>query len=297
MAKEEHDPFESTRMSLGEHLEELRKRLFYSVVVLSIAFGVAWWFKEEIAKAVLQPWTTAVERLNEDMAVKAEADLAADPALPRAKYFTSDDHKNRELRDRIDPRPNMFGIGEGFFFALNNSLYFALFIGSPFVLWQMWQFIAAGLYRHEKRAVSLYFPFSALLFIVGVLFCYFFVLPVGMYFLTSTISLDIVRPQLGIEQYFSFLSTMCLAMGCVFQLPILMIFLSRIGLVEPKTYSKYRGHFLVVALFVAAVVTPGPDYYSQILMTIPMVLLYEVGIVIARFTARPRRHPARGITR
>jgi sec-independent protein translocase protein TatC len=84
---------------------------------------------------------------------------------------------------------------------------------------------------------------------------------------------------------------MCLSMGLVFQLPILMIFLSRIGIVEPSTYAKYRGHFLVVALFVAAALTPGPDWYSQVLMTIPMLLLYEIGIVIARFSAKPRRRP------
>jgi sec-independent protein translocase protein TatC len=84
---------------------------------------------------------------------------------------------------------------------------------------------------------------------------------------------------------------MCLAMGAVFQLPILMIFLSSLGIIDPRTYSKYRAHFLVIALFVAAIVTPGPDYYSQILMTIPMYILYEVGIVIARWRARPRQHP------
>ena len=95
----------------------------------------------------------------------------------------------------------------------------------------------------------------------------------------------------GLEQYFGFLSTMCLAMGVVFQLPIVMIFLSRIGIVDPRTYSKYRAHFLVGALFVAAILTPGPDCYSQILMTIPMLVLYEIGALIARFTAQPRRRP------
>jgi sec-independent protein translocase protein TatC len=82
---------------------------------------------------------------------------------------------------------------------------------------------------------------------------------------------------------------MCLAMGLVFQLPIVMIFVSRIGLVDPRTYSKYRGHFLIGALFVAAFLTPGPDMYSQVLMTIPMLVLYEIGALVARFTAKPRR--------
>jgi sec-independent protein translocase protein TatC len=84
---------------------------------------------------------------------------------------------------------------------------------------------------------------------------------------------------------------MCLAMGAVFQLPIAMIFASRLGLVEPSTYSKYRPHFVVGALFVAAVITPGPDWVSQVLMTAPMLVLYEVGIVAAKLGARPRRKP------
>jgi len=285
----DQDAFESTRMTLGEHLEELRKRIFYSVIVLALAFGVAWWFKERIAQYVLEPWTRAVVQLNADQVAQAELDLAAHPEKARSDYFTSDG----ELKDRIDPRPSMFGIGDGFFFALNNALYFSLFLGGPFVLWQVWQFIAAGLYPHEKRAVWRYFPFSALLFFAGVAFCYYLVVPVGMYFLTATLPLSQLKPVIGIDQYFSFLSTMCLAMGVIFQLPILMIFASRLGLVDPKTYSKYRGHFLVAALFIAAVVTPGPDYYSQILMTIPMVILYEIGILIARMGAKPREHPGR----
>jgi sec-independent protein translocase protein TatC len=292
MADDDDDSLEGSRMTLGEHLEELRKRLLRCIVVLVVAFGVAWYFSDPIAEQVLWPWTVAVEKINEDLVVKAEARLAEHPDLERSTLFTSDDPANKELRDRIDPRPNMFAIGDAFFFALNNSIYFALFIGSPYVLWQLWQFVAAGLYFHDKRAVSAYFPFSLLLFVAGVLFCYFFVVPVGMYALTSTVSLDLVKPMIGIDQYFSFLSTMCLAMGLVFQIPIVMIFLARIGIVEPATYAKYRPHFLVVALFVAALVTPGPDYYSQILMTIPMIILYEVGHWIARAAARPRQHPS-----
>jgi sec-independent protein translocase protein TatC len=288
------EAFESTRMTLGEHLEELRKRIFHSVIVLSICFGGAWWYKERIAEYVLAPWRTAVERINTDLLDRAEAHLKAHPEAKRSEFFTSDDPANKELKNAIDPRPSMFAITQGFFFALNNSIYCALIVGSPFVLWQLWQFVSAGLYAHERRAVRLAFPFSAFLFIAGVLFSYQFVVPVGMYFLASTLPVELLKPLIGIEQYFSFLSTMCLAMGIVFQLPIVMIFLARMGLVEPKTYARYRGHFVVLALFVAAVVTPGPDYYSQILMTVPMLILYEVGILVSRFSARPRRHPATG---
>lgn len=285
------DDLESTRMTLGAHLEELRKRLFRSVLVLAVAFGFAWWFKENITEYVMQPWRHAVAQVNDDLVKGYEAILVKQPDVPRSRYFRTDDPADHELRDPVDARLTALGPGDQFFLALNVSMYFAAFVGGPFVLWQLWQFIAAGLYKHEKRLVYVYFPFSAGLFLIGVVFCYVYVLPVGLYFLSSTLPIDQVRPTMTSDKYFDFLSTMCLAMGAIFQLPILMIFLSSLGIIDPKTYSKYRPHFLVIALFVAALVTPGPDWYSQVLMTIPMYILYEIGIVVSRWRARPRRHP------
>lgn len=285
--RERAEEFESTRMTLGEHLNELRRRLFFSLIALSICFGVAWWYKEYLTESVMWPWRDAVARMNADKLDAANADLAAHPELPRSTYFTSDDPP--ELKDRIDERMLMLGVGESFFFALNISLYFAIFAAGPIVLYQIWAFIAAGLYRHEKSAVMRYFPFSVALFMTGVYFCYRWVIPIGMYYLSTTLPLEQVKPQMTLDNYFSFLSTMCLAMGAVFQLPLVMLFLSKLGIVQASTYGKYRGHFLVGALFVAAIVTPGPDYYSQILMTIPMVFLYEVGIVLAKVSTRAKR--------
>lgn len=291
MAEQDDDPFAHTRMTLGEHLEEMRKRIFRSVLVLAVCFGVGWWQVERITSWLMVPWKEAVERINTELVEKAEKRLAEHPEISRSEIFTSDEPGQGELKDRIDPKLSTFAVGDSFFFAMNVGIYFALFVGSPFVLWQLWQFIAAGLYRHEKRLVTLYFPFSALLFLAGVAFCFLLVVPVGLYYLATTLSLDRIRPMLGLAQYFDFLSTMCLSMGLVFQLPILMIFLSRIGVIDPRTYSKYRGHFLLIALLVAAILTPGPDWYSQIMMTIPMLALYEIGVLIARFSARPRRRP------
>jgi len=283
------DDLEHTRMSLGEHLEELRKRMFRSVLAVAIAFGLAWWQQDPIQGWFMSPWNHAVERINADLVEEAEASLAAHPEKKRSELFETDDPADTRLRERIDPRLNALAMGDMFFFALNITIYVALFAAGPFVLWQLWQFVAAGLYRHEKRLVRIYFPFSVGLFLSGVAFCFYLVVPLGMYFLATAISLERARLTLGLQNYFTFLSTMCLAMGLVFQLPIVMIFASRIGVVEPRTYSKYRGHFLIAALFVAAFLTPGPDVYSQVLMTIPMLVLYEIGALVARFTARPRR--------
>jgi sec-independent protein translocase protein TatC len=286
---DDKDPFEGSRMTLGGHLEELRKRLFRSVIVLVIAFGAAWWFKEALVDVVMWPLRTSVDRINAELVERYEADLVGNPGTPRSKYFRTDAPEDKELRDPVDARPVALQIGESFFFALNVSIYCACFIGGPFVLWQLWQFIAAGLYPREKRLVYLYFPFSVLLFLAGVVFCFVWIIPTGMYFLAQTFPVETVRLQLSLEKYFDFLSTMCLAMGAMFQLPLVMIFLSSIGLVDPRTYSKYRPHFLIGALFVAGVITPGPDWVSQVLMTAPIYVLYEVGIIVARWRARPRR--------
>jgi sec-independent protein translocase protein TatC len=287
----EEDDLERTRMSLGDHLDELRRRVFKSVLVLAIAFVAAFAFKERVATWMLWPYRTAAERINAELRERADAALAADPALPRTRWYLVEDPADRRLKVEFEPSPHAFGITETFFFALDNSIWFALLVGSPFVLWQMWQFVGAGLYRHERRAVLRYFPFSALLFLAGVAFCFLLVVPTGMYYLATTFPIEDIKPVIGIEQYKSFLTTLCLAMGLVFQLPILMIFLARLGLVDPATFGRYRGHFVVVALVVAALVTPGPDYVSQVMMAGPMLLLYEVGILIARVAARPRRHP------
>jgi len=295
-ATTEDDPFASTRMSIGAHLEELRKRVFRSVLVLLVCFLVAWAFKDRITGVVMWPWREAVGRIYADLVERYEGELAAQPDIDRARYFRSADPQSPDykvLREPVDERLASFGVGDSFFFALNVSLWSAFFLGAPFVLWQLWQFIAAGLYAHEKKFVYMYFPFSVGLFVAGVLFCYYFVVAVGMYFLSSTLPLEQVRPMVGVDRYFDFLSTMCLAMGAVFQIPVLMIFFSSIGIIEPSTYGKYRGHFLIVALLVAAILTPGPDMYSQMLMAGPMLLLYEVGIVLAKWRAKARRHPTR----
>jgi len=282
------------RMTLGEHLSELRRRLFYSVIALAVCFGVGWTYKEHLTEYVIWPWRSAVSQINADLLVQAEATLAAHPELARTDLFLTDDPADKRLREHIDDRLMVTSVAGQFFFALNVALYFALCASAPFVLFQVWAFVAAGLYRHEKSAILKYFPFSVLLFGAGVFFCYRWVIPVGLYFLSSTLPFEQVRVSTTLDEYFSFLSTMCLAMGLIFQLPLVMLCLSRIGLVDPGTWGKYRAHFLVGALFVAAIVTPGPDYYSQILMTIPMVLLYEIGILLSKFVGRRRSAPTGG---
>jgi len=294
MDRPKPEDLEPTRMTLGGHLEELRKRLSRSLLALILALVVAWVFKEEVLQQVMWPWRNAVHQINADLVVRSEAALVADPTKKRDDYFLSADPTEKRLRSPVQERLSSFGVGDSFFVSLNLSLYVAAFIAGPYVLFELWQFIAAGLFRHEKKLVYLYFPLSLLLFFSGVLFCFFLIVPSGLYFLSTTLPVEMVEPQLGLEKYVDFLTKMCLAIGAVFQLPILMVFFASIGVVDPKSYGKWRKHFIVVALLVAAIITPSPDAITQLLTTAPMLVLYEVGIVLARWRGKPRRKPTEG---
>jgi sec-independent protein translocase protein TatC len=286
---EPEDPFEKTRMTLGEHLEELRRRLIRSLVVFVVAFVAAWFLRTQLTELIRWPFEAMAGRydrhVEEHYARKIE-----DHPEQWSRYFTTADPATRQLLPslKLDTRLLVTDVGEQFVFALNVSLAFALFLGSPFFLWQMWQFIAAGLYEREKRGVRRAFPFSVALFLAGVLFAFFTIVPMGMYFLQITLDPEQANSSLRLGAYFGFVRTLCLAMGVVFQLPVLMVFAARYGLIEPRTFARYRGHWVVGALIVAAFLTPGPDFYSQLLMAAPMLVLYEIGILIGRVAARPR---------
>lgn len=279
------DPFESTRMTLGEHLDELRSRLFKGVLAVVVAFALCWSFYERVKDVVLGPFDQARVMINAKWTEDANAKLAAHPELSRDEYFEKIGGEDR-LRNRVRP-PQVLSAGEGFLFALKTCLYFALFLGGPVLLWQLWQFIAAGLHRHERRAALRYFPYSVLLFVSGVVFGYFMLVPYAMFFLGTAFPPDEVQPSYTLSTYLKFISSLSLALGAVFQLPLLMVFFARLGLVDPRTYSRYRGHFVLGAFVVAAVLTP-PDPITQFMMAVPMVLLYELGLWCARIFARPR---------
>lgn len=205
-------------------------------------------------------------------------------AAARAELIGDPDEALQALVGRIPAKLRSDASGAGFMFYMKVCFYAALFLGGPYVLWQLWAFVAAGLYRKEKRVVYLYAPFSMLLFLAGVVFGYFYMVPYAMYFLAE-MGIDQFQYDLRLELYLDFFTNLSLGLGVVFQLPILMLVLSRVGLVEPSVYGKYRGHFLVASLIFAAILTP-PDPYTQIMMAGPMAVLYELGIVLAKLAAR-----------
>jgi len=163
---------------------------------------------------------------------------------------------------------------------LKITLMAAFMVALPVVLYQVWAFVAPGLYSHEKKLVLPLVISSTVLFILGVAFCYFLVIP-GMSKFIQAFAPQSITAAPDIEQYFGFVLTLFLVFGIAFEVPIAVIVLVRVGIVKIEQLQKWRGYFIVGAFIVAAVVTP-PDVISQLSLAIPMCLLYEAGIIAAR---------------
>jgi sec-independent protein translocase protein TatC len=177
------------------------------------------------------------------------------------------------------------GVITPFVVPVKITVFVALFIALPYVLYQAWAFVAPGLYTHEKRLVLPLVIASTVLFLLGVAFCYYFVFGKVFTFINS-FAPQSITPAPDIEAYFSFVLTMFLAFGVTFEIPVVVVVLARAGIVSLEQLKQARPYMIVGAFVVAAVVTP-PDVISQILLAVPMWLLYELGIFVARFVVKP----------
>ena len=173
-----------------------------------------------------------------------------------------------------------------FFTPLKLAFFAAIFVAMPFLLYQAWAFVAPGLYRHEQRLALPLFVSATVLFYAGAAFAYFVVLPLVFGFLTATVP-DGVAMMTDISHYLDFVLVTFLAFGLCFEIPVAVVILTALGVVTPESLVKHRGYVVVGVFVIAAIVTP-PDVLSQILLAVPMCLLYELGIVFARALARRR---------
>ncbi|MEN3366117.1 MAG: sec-independent protein translocase protein TatC [Burkholderiales bacterium] len=181
------------------------------------------------------------------------------------------------------------GVITPFLIPVKVTLLVAFIIALPWVLYQAWAFVAPGLYAHEKRLVAPLVISSSLLFVAGVAFCYFLVFGVVFKFVNDFAPASVsVAPD--IDSYFGFVMTMFIVFGMTFEVPIVVIVLVRMGLVTVEKLKEIRPYVVVGAFVVAAIVTP-PDVVSQLLLAIPLCLLYEVGLLLAPFFARVTRAP------
>ena len=176
-----------------------------------------------------------------------------------------------------------------FIVPLKITLMAAFLVALPIVLYQVWAFVAPGLYSHEKKLVLPLVVSSTLLFIAGVAFCYFFVFGQVFAFIQSFAPKSITAAP-DIEAYLSFVLSMFIAFGAAFEVPVAVVVLTRMGIVTVAKLKEWRGYFIVVAFVVAAVITP-PDVVSQLSLAIPMCLLYEVGIWAAQIFIRHTKAP------
>jgi len=246
-------PEDDVHLTLREHLLELRKRLKWAILFLGIGFAAAYHWSIEIFHFLMRPVLKAL------------------PEGEKSLHFSSS----------VEP----------FFIYLKVALYAGLFIALPAILWQIWAFIAPGLYRKERRAILPFVTAATLFFVSGAVFCYLVILPPAFEFLINSAGPDI-KPVLMMDQQLGLVMTLLLAFGIIFELPLVLTFLAMIGIVDHKFLSKYRRHAIVVNVIIAAVVTPTGDPFNLALMAIPMVLCYELGVLGARIFGK-KGEPAR----
>lgn len=171
---------------------------------------------------------------------------------------------------------------------LNLAIIGGIIISIPYILWEFWRFVRPALYENERKHVTAAVVYSSFLFLLGISFGYYLIVPLTTHFFGSYQVSQEVLNQINLNSYISSVSTIVLGSGIVFELPIVMFFMSKVGLASTSFYKKYRRHAFIVLLCLAAIITP-PDATSMLLVTLPLALLYELGILMARIVEKKRK--------
>ncbi len=252
---DEEAELESSKAPLLEHLVELRNRLVYSMIAFFICFIGCYFVATPIYTFLTQPLADA-------MATRPDAKM----------IFTA--------------------VYEAFFTNVKVGMFGALCLAFPFMAFQLWMFIAPGLYRHERAAFVPFLLATPIMFVVGGAFVYYFVLPTAIQFFlgfetpggNGTLPIEL---QARVGEYLSFVMTLIFAFGFCFELPVLLVLLGRVGIVSSQGLASARRYAIVGVVAIAAIVTP-PDVFSQVALSVPMVALYEVSIWLVRLIERGR---------
>jgi sec-independent protein translocase protein TatC len=235
-------------MSFFEHLVDLRKRLINSAIAIVIGAGIGVTISQKAMDFISRPMQEALRK--------------------------------QHLEDKL-----IYTSPAG---LINIIITFGIYIGvvlaAPFVLYQVWLFIAPGLYKHERKAVTTFIFSSVVLFLAGISFGYFVMLPYMLNFLIGF--QGPFRPLISINEYFDFILIVLLGLGIIFELPVLIFFLALFGIVTPKFLWKNLRYAILIIAIVAAIVTPTPDATTMLVFMAPMVLLYFLGIGVAALVVR-----------
>jgi len=233
------------KLPFTAHLEELRRRLIICCIGIGIGFLGSFFFAKKIFYILM---------------------------LPLTRF--------------LPPKSTMIytALPEAFFTYLKLSFFSGIFFAAPLILYEIWCFIAPGLYDHEKKYLFPFVTLSTIFFIGGVLFAYFVIFPIAFRFFLGYAS-DNITPLPSIKEYLSFSCKLLLAFGVVFELPLFSLFLAKIGLINASLLKRNRKYALVLIFVVAAIFTP-PDVVSQLLMAFPLIFLYELSIVLTKIFAK-----------
>lgn len=312
--KKSRDPLDCT-MSLGDHLEELRARLILAILGLFIGAAVSLAFGTRILRFIEAPYTNAVAKreakrqpppaaaepnavaLFEQFFTNLDVALSSDPNAPaldpnRVAFFRSvcmdtvrawrleatGGEKTRSLP--YDRRLIVIGVPDAFTAYMKISLISGLILTCPWVFYQLWMFVAAGLYEHERKYVRSAVPFSAALFILGALFFLFVVARISLNFFLYFGDLLGVASNWTLQKYVSFVTMLMLVFGLAFQTPIAIVILVRTSLVSIQAMRSVRKYVFLSCFILSAVVTP-PDVVSQVTLALPLYALYELGMFLA----------------
>lgn len=251
------------KMPLTGHLSELRKRIIVSLAAIVVGFIFTFNYSEELFNLLTLPLRSQLS-----FSLKPPYVLLAPTGIS-------------------NPSLVFLAPAEAFWMHMKVSFIAAFILVLPVVIHQLWAFIAPGLLQKEKRYVVPFILGATTLFLAGTVFCFLIILPFAMGFLL-TYKTDHMTPMLSVGNYVDFCLKFILAFGAVFELPIVIIFLTGIGLVTPKTLAKNRKYAILAAFILAAVLTPTPDAFNQTLMAIPIIILYEIGILLSRLFAGRR---------
>jgi len=244
---------EDSRMPFLSHLKELRDRVRNAAIAFVLAFSLCFYFAQEIYNWLEAPVKTA---------------WASHPKLGEFKM-------------------SFATLTEPFWVNMSVALWAGIFVASPFIFYQIWRFIAPGLYKRERRLGVWFAVFSAVFFISGALFCYELVLG-RIYEFLLNYSSEKHAPTLMLQGYLDLTRDMMLAFGAVFEMPLLIFFLSMIGMVTHRGLWKFNRWFVVIAFIVGAILTPSPDVVSQLMMAAPMIVLYNLSILVSWYVTVQR---------
>jgi sec-independent protein translocase protein TatC len=252
-------------MSFLDHLEELRWLLVRSTVAIMIMAFITYFISDYLFDdVILGPTRPTFFTYQWFCSLSHQLGFADSICITELNFII----QNTQMEGQV----NIF---------VWMCLLAGFILSFPYILWEIWKFISPALYEKEKKNAKFFIFTSSLLFFLGVLFGYFVVIPMSVNFLATFSVSDVVKNQFTLESYMSMVKTSILASGLFFELPIVIYFMTKLGLVTPDFLRKYWKYAVIIILIVAAIVTP-PDVVSQTIVAIPMLIIYEVSILISR---------------